>query len=505
MGGIVLKKLIRILLIFLGVFTVLSLLITYFAITKTNNRVEKGIDLYGTYDQNDLLINELVETYKDVEIKIPKIDGLKDSNVEKLINKDIYNRVYGLLKGYSNINYANFYTRSNFANTISISYHVGSDTKNEQIYLNYNLVTGKKLKLEDLFIKNADITGIVRSGFYKALTQNNRFNSEGKIAYPNEDELYKVVKGYLNGDKKFAFSASEIDFYYKDVMASVKMVDIADKVSIYTKYLTEESLYKENDIGYKNLFTCARGVYDIFEKIEYGYLEDNFWYDVTIWKDQIGDELTEERAIKLSNFKEGIYQEINEKINKYREIAKSNPDKFYILLSKPNVNVYSKSDYIDRKWHHTYSDLVTVYENINIFEMPISLYEDIYKDKLINAYRYEYFEMGGGVYLDTDANDGATVTKLDEQKLYNYITGEEVLKTEDVFYEGSGYVETIKEKTKENLIEKYNYSETEVEELLENINYELDGTQVNVTIPNLDNFMTIIYFDRFDESMMKIF
>jgi len=219
----------------------------------------------------------------------------------------------------------------------------------------------------------------------------------------------------------------------------------------------------------------------------------------------MGDELTEERAIKFSNFKEGIYQEINEKINEYREIAKNNPDKFYILLSKPNVNVYSKSDYIDRKWHHTYSDLVTVYENINIFEMPISLYEDIYKDKLINAYRYEYFEMGGGVYLDTDANDGATVTKLDEQKLYNYITGEEVLKTEDVFYEGSGYVETIKEKTKENLIEKYNYSETEVEELLENINYELDGTQVNVTIPNLDNFMTIIYFDRFDESMMKIF
>ena len=167
--------------------------------------------------------------------------------------------------------------------------------------------------------------------------------------------------------------------------------------------------------------------------------------------------------------------------------------------------MYSKSDYIDRKWHYTYSDLVTVYKNINIFEMPVSLYEEIYKDKLINAYRYEYFEMNGGVYLDTDANDGAIVTKLEDRKLYNYITGEEVLKVEDVFYEGSGYIETIKEKTRENLIKKCNYSEVEAEALLENINYELDGTQVNVTIPNLDNFRTIIYFDGFDESMMKIF
>ena len=45
-------------------------------------------------------------------------------------------------------------------------------------------------------IKNTDITGIVRSAFYKSLTQNNRFNSEGKIAYPNEDELDCVITLY---------------------------------------------------------------------------------------------------------------------------------------------------------------------------------------------------------------------------------------------------------------------------------------------------------------------
>ena len=35
-----------------------------------------------------------------------------------------------------------------------------------------------------------------------------------------------------------------------------------------------------------------------------------------------------------------FYNEIDKKINNYRVIAKNNPDKFYILLSKPNAYIY---------------------------------------------------------------------------------------------------------------------------------------------------------------------
>lgn len=427
------KKLIKGLLIFICIFMIGAFGITYIFILNTRPKVilgnEKGIDLYGTYDQNDLLINELVENYNGVDIKIPKIDGLKDTNIQNKVNQDIYNRTHEVLKKYSSINYANYYTRANFANVISIGFHVGSDNKSEQIYLNYNLINGEKLKLEELFIKDTDVTDIVRQAFYKASVQENQYKSENNIVSPDEDKVYKLVKRYMeDSDKKFAFSPSEICFYYKDDMASIKMIDIYDRVSIYYKYLTTNSIYRKDDIGYKNIFTCANGNYDIFENIEYGYLEDNLWYDITIWKSYEDDSIEDERLKKFNSFKKSIYKEIDTKVNEYREIAKSNPDKFYILFAKPSVSIDSTSKYEDGKWKYNYSDFANVNKNIQIFEMPLKIYEEIYKDKLIDTYRYQYFEMRGGSYLDTDAKDGAIITKSDDFKVYNYITGEEITK-----------------------------------------------------------------------------
>lgn len=518
------KKLIKGLLMFLCVFIILAVVITYIVIQNTVNNQddlehvlynkdeentdvpkESGIDLYGTYNQNDLLISDLVENYNGVDVSIPKIEGLKDTKVQDKINQDIYNRTHEVLKKYLKINHANYYVRANFANVISIGFYLGSDSKSEQLYLNYNLINGEKLKLEELFINDADITDIVRHAFYETEARNNQFENENSIVSPNEEKVYKSVKGFMaTSDKKFAFSPSEIYFYYNEDMASVKMIDIYDKVSIYNKYLTDKSIYTNNDIGYKNIFTCANGNYDIFEKIEYGYLENNFWYDISIWK-SYEEDVKEDKLNKFNAFKERIYSEVDMKINEYRKIAKNNPEKFYILLAKPSVSIHSDAKYKDGKWEYTYSDLANVNKNIQIFEMPLEVYEKIYKDKLIAAYRYQYFEMGGGAYLDTEANDGATITKLTEFELYNYITGEEITKVEDVFYEDSNYIEVIKDKTKERLIEKYNYSDNEISKLLETINYELDGTQVNVTIPLLEDFMVILYFNNFDNSMLKIF
>jgi len=502
------KKLLIGLVIFVCVFTLGAVGVTYLSIQRANEeRAEIGIDLYGTYDQNDLLVNDLVEMHHGVEVKIPVIEGLKDTKIQDKVNADMYERVQKVLTGYPQLNYANYYARANFANVISISFHVGSDNHYEQIYMNYNLVDGERLKLEDLFMKDTDLTEIVRSSFYKTMVLNNRFGEEdSRVASPNENELYRVVKGYLSEeDKVFAFSPSEISFYYGDDMASVKMVDIAEQVALYSKFLTEKSLYTRDDIGYKNLFTCANGSYDIFERIEYGNLEDNFWYDITIWRDSQPEEVDAEKWNPFEEFKKRIYGEVEAKVAEYREIAKKNPEKFYILLAKPTVNMYSDSKYENRQWNYTYSDLATVYRNIQVFEMPMEVYEKVYRDKLIDTYRYEYFEMRGGAYLDTDAEDGAIVTWLNEQEIYNYITVEEITAVEDIFYEDSGYLDVIKQKTLDRLIEKYGYSQDEAEKLVETINYELDGTQVNVTIPTLDDFMVILYFNNFDVSMMKIF
>lgn len=507
------KKLLKGLAVFLCAFTMLSGIITYVLILNTSNQAnevysekEQGIDLYGTYDQNDLIINDLVEKYNGVEIKIPKLEGLKDKSIQDKVNQDIYNRAYETIKKYHDITYADYYAYSNFANVISIGFFTATDTENEQIYFNYNLKDGERLKLEDIFIKDADITGIVRSAFYEELAKRNWYGSENSMVSIDENEIYKVVKGYMSSeDKIFSFTPSQVYFYYNDYMAAIKMIDFAESVAIYNKYLTEESLYTKDDIGFKNIFTCATSSYEGFEKIEYGYLEDNFWYDISVFKGYMPQEFDDIKSKHFESFKVNIYNEVYEKIKEYREIAKQNPNNFYILFSKPNVNVYSNSNYEKGKWNYTYSNMAITNKNIQIFEMPISVYENVYKDKLIDTYRYEYFVMRGGAYLDTEAKDGATIKLLDERKLYNYITGEEIKEVTDVFFEESAYIEVIRQKTKESLIEKYNYLDVEVEELLEDINYELDGEQINVTISGVEDFMRIIYFSEFDVSMMKIF
>jgi len=305
-------------------------------------------------------------------------------------------------------------------------------------------------------------------------------------------------------EKLFVFSPSDIAFYNKDgSMATAKMIDIADKVSIYNKYLTEKSLFERNDIGYKNLFTCANGSYDIFEKIDYGYMEDNYWYDVTLWSYDRPEDT--EKLNQFNSFKEKFYDEIYDKVYEYQEIAKKNPDKFYILFSKPTINMYMDSKYENGKWTYTYSDMATVYENVQVFEMPMEVYENVYKDKIIDTYRYQYFEMRGGAYLDTNANDGAKVTEIRTEKLYDYVTGEELTKLSDVFKEDSDYMNVIELRTKESLIEKYNYSEEDADKLVKDINCELIGTRINVTIPGMDDFLVIIYFNNFAISMMKLF
>ena len=509
------KKLIIGLLIFLTIFALTAVGITYLSIQNANKpdiiqSNETGIDLYGTYDQNDLTINKLKETYNDIEIEIPELLGLKNTNVQKKINQDIKARIYEALEGLTDIRYANFYTRANFANVISISYYIGIENSSEHITLNYNLVDGERLKVEDLFVSDADLTEIVRNAFYLTMVQNNQYNNEytnNGIVSPNENDLYKAVKAYMENDKKlFVFSPSDIAFYNKDgSMATVKMIDVANKVSVYNKYLTEESLFIRDDIGYKNLFTCANGSYDVFEKIDYGYMEDNYWYDVTVWAGYQDEEIDEGKQEKFNDFKSQLYNKTYDKVYEYQEIAKKNPDKFYILLSKPTINMYSDSKYENGKWTYTYSDMATVYENVQIFEMPINVYENLYKDKIIDTYRYQYFEMRGGAYLDTYETDGAVVTEIRNEKLYNYVTGEELAKLSDVFKEDSDYMNVIETRTKESLIEKYNYSEDDADKLLKDINCELVGTRINVTIPAVEDFLVIVNFNSFDTSMMKLF
>ena len=385
--------------------------------------IAKGIDLYGTYDQNDLLIETLEEKYKEVTLEIPQLNGLKDQEVQEKINQEIYQQVIEAAKEIPNLINASHYTYSNFANVISIQAYISNNETSKQLYFNYNLTNGEELKLEDLFLKDTDLLTIIREAFYKTLVQFHLMDGiNGQVVSLDENELYRIVKRYNNSENKtFAFSPSDIYLYYKDYAASVSMKDHADQICIYSKYLTEDSLFERNDIGKKNIFTCANFPDNVFKIFEFGYLEDNLWYDVTVWNQQLDETIYSVKNEHFSAFEESVYKSVFQQIEEYRKKAQEHPDRFYIFLAKPSVYIESESVWNGEFWHMTYTNRACVNENIQIFEMPMSLYENIYKDKIIDAYRYRYFAMQGGVYLDSEVEEGVTLTEKREEKIVPFM------------------------------------------------------------------------------------
>ena len=82
---------------------------------------------------------------------------------------------------------------------------------------------------------------------------------------------------------------------------------------------------------------------------------------------------------------------------------------------------------------------------------------------------------------------------------------EPALPREEVFQEGSDYEAVIRNKTRETLAWKTEYSWSEISALLDTLQYRLDGISVYVTIPSLDDFYLRVYFGEFEDAMLKLF
>lgn len=391
-------------------------------ITEGDNEVSdnRGIDLYGTYNENDLIIETLEKEVGSTIAAIPQINGLKDQEVQDKVNKDMYERVIEACTEIEGLNYVDYYTTSNFANVISISVYLDSDETYDQVYLNYNLVNGDRLTFEELFCEDTDTLEIIRNGFYESLVLS---QMTGNI---DENEYYKVVKSFSEKEEKnFAFTPSQIYMYYQDHSASVKMLDIAESIAIYSKYLTEDSLYEKDDIGMKNIMTCATIPENVFDLIEFGYLHENCWYDISIIQEYIDEDFPKEQLAQYQLFKTDRYDEFYAMIDHYGEEALSHPENFYIILSKPSFYLEADSEWNGEEWMNDYTGNAILNENLTVYEMPKELYDKIYKEKLLEAYRYDYFALAGGVYLEVTESDVKEFNQYD-QKTYNYVTGKEL-------------------------------------------------------------------------------
>lgn len=303
-----------------------------------------GIDLKGTYNQNDLTIQEKRVTKEKVEISYFQISGLKDKIIQDHINKELESAALNFyrekIKDLNEVINVSVYmiNTGNFANTISfeISYVAKIDDDDDGFYqdskgLNYNLATGEEITIDKLFTSDAPMKDILRKSAYYSLIQDNlEDNLSGDLVVADygdiEDDIAIFINQYQKGKiERFYFSPKYIYIYYdENSIITIDMKEYADYIAIYNRYLTDETIFETNNIGLKNLYTLSERytVHYRYTNYEKG---SNYFIDINI--DNVDGE-ENEFSQKLLQDK---IKEIEAEIEKTKSIANRDSSQFYIL------------------------------------------------------------------------------------------------------------------------------------------------------------------------------
>lgn len=287
-----------------------------------------------------------------------EIDGLKDKEVQEKINKDIKDnviKIYNQNKDNPNVKkievYMDSYTEGNFSDVLSIGMRTtvlmmnpDSDNKiseyysqiqyNEEDYkitgLNYKLESGEKIKFDELFTEDTDIKSILTKAVYEYLSfeyiYNNRQNGDGyfdgdmdTIEYPEiEDNLIKIMSAYKqNKDINYYFTSTYITTIINGNIINIKMIDNLESLAIFTKFLSKDSLYEEENLPKVN-YVCKMSISD--KAYMYEDISDNIFVEIMLYFKE-----DDENDIN----KKEVYQDfVNKMIKKIKN--NSEKDKGYI-------------------------------------------------------------------------------------------------------------------------------------------------------------------------------
>lgn len=532
-------------LIFCVTFFVISILITfsmiylkkndisildYFSINKNNEDInqnvdtedkkdkneieEKVLDLDGYYDQNDLLIDEAIMIIREIEVKYPQIKGLKDKEVEAMINNDIRERIEDAYNEYDIERSLYYSVYGNFANTISIyGYADYYDDTPEANYcdvvfdFNYNLISGERLKLEDLFKKDTPIIDIARKAFYPALHEARYVwyedGTHDLASTVDENRFYREVNEYMESDeRKFVFSPEGVTLFYNYPLPVVKFVDMAENVTIYDKYLTEESIFEREDIGYKKLFNGAALELGYVDEIKFGF-DDNIWFETIVRPHDYEEDITEEQKVAFEKFKSEKVDELKKEVEEHKTKFKEDDENFYIIVSEVSVFVKTYHGYIDGIRKTVSLNTAGVIKGITTYKFSKELYEKIYRDKIVDTYRNSWY---GSLMPNIEEDEGVTVERMYENVMFNYKTGKEFKTLEDIFTDVDAGIELLKEQMREDFMySDKTYTSEEIENFINNASYTLNSYGIDAYIKEAEDFYSGMNYEEIPIHLSKIF
>ena len=430
--------------------------------------IDFKLDLNGTYDENsiDIKENELNQSDEDIDIEYIEICGLKKEDDEEKINNELLEEAK---------NYSEYIDTSkddidslkvteevscNFSNVISVKIdYIGYKEKEEVPvskivrYLNFDLTSANQIEFKDLFNSNSNIEEILSYSVYNSSLENMGKNSE-KISYSDIEEAKKrVIKNY-NEKKKINFGISN-SYIIVDICGDafrINMEDFQDDIAIYSRFVSDDSIYKDDSIGLKNienLVTRSRALYNKFGKIS-----DKKYVDTYInsnIKEEEYENVIKNIVDREKKIVENEKQDINdEDINLYNSSIN-------ISLGFDNYIIESKKMYIDEDIKKEYFD-TTFYP------------------KIVQWLRKREDE--SKLY---DIEDEEVVCKKNtEYQYYNAKTGELLEKMSDIFKSDINYIDIITTLVGNEWTEKTGEEITKEE--IDNIKVSFDIKNNNIVI-----------------------
>ncbi len=497
---------------------------------------EKTLELSARFDENDIKLEEVKVQYDKVsgEIKVPQVSGLKDKSVEEKINNEIndaisakINEIFGniVLDGEEFYTDTNGSSSANFSNVLSFRTCIYSKVKGEYhtdyINFNYELVNGTKLKFEDLFTKDADLYTIIRKAFYRILASEEvlyygGYYDEEKdewveapyVPDTTEDEINRKINKFINNSYEPFYFNSQRVYLDNEYRACIEFKDIADEVTIYDKYLTDESIYERDDIGLKNLWTCSIPCREAVSFQEYGFLEDNFYYDITGGSNYFPSNDEYPYKDYLEKVNEETLKSARKQVEEYRKIAKENPDKFYIVFVSPSAGRVSngKYDYESNTRTYKHSNIITSQINTSLLVASGENAKEDAMNDLLDKYRYYNIGFYGGL-AKLLYNTDAFAESKEDITMYNAKAQKEITSIGELFKDGVDYEKILDSNLMEEL-ETMDLVDTpeKLNKNMQEAKFYISSSSIYAKVPDCEYPLDLLWLDDEEtEELLNIY
>ena len=481
---------------------------------KSNHERVIGTKKNQKYNQNDLKIIYQDTNYEGLEYKTLRINGLKNKEIENKINKELEEIEDEIRKklvsasGEQENAYLSSNVNANYSNILSVTFYGSKSDSNyvPQIniekFLNYDLTTGNKIKLEDLFLPGTDIDLYAQNDIYKQKLhdsfskKNIFFNPDywqsGELQYVldevDEIDFIKQYNKYKNSKKDFYLTTTGIgisyskDGNYGDVY--IKYMDCLDNLVVYTKFLTKESIFERDDIGLKDLYVCS-SVVDQNDQSVYLIkdLATNLRIDarINVW--------TSEGYNELEFFKNTLAKlkaELIEKKEEYIKIANENKDKYYFVGIVYDINRYYPktllSSYGEEK--DIEEDKFIVYEQEKTYSVSMQDFSNWFEDKLIQNYTGNRYTLDYQLYIPISDEEKAKcdIKEKTSSIIYNLARKTRKADLSGIFEDEIDYITPISD-----YLEKYyNIDREKVENMIKNHEYAIGAYAITFKSGDID-------------------